>query len=116
MQPAGLIGLCDPAFYYILISFVIIIVVALQNVSQGYNYCVGTQSCPSANVSGLFALQILYILMWTWILNLICKNGSETLSWVLVLIPIVLMCIFMAIFILNQYDFGLLFQVPNLFN
>ena len=116
MQTAGLIGLCDPAFYYCFISFTIVIVVALQNISQGYNYCVGTQSCPSSHVSGLFALQILYILVWTWILNLICKNASETVAWVLVLIPIVLMALFMAIFVLNQYDFGLLFQFPNLFN
>jgi multisubunit Na+/H+ antiporter MnhC subunit len=116
MIPAGLIGLCDPAFYYCLISFTIVIVIGLQNISQGYNYCVGTQSCPSQHVSGIIGLQILYILFWTWILNLICKNASDTVAWVLVLIPIVIMCIFMALFILNLYDFGLLFKLPSIFN
>lgn len=116
MVPAGLYGLCDPAFYYFLISFTVIIVVALQNYSQGYNYCVGTQSCPSQNVTGIFAVKILYILVWTWILNLMCKNGYETLSWVLVFIPIILMFIFMALYVLNQYDISRLFTLPNLFN
>ena len=116
MTPAGLIGLCDPAFYYLLLSFAIIIVVASQNFGQGYNYCVGTHSCPSSNVSGIFALKILYVLVWTWILNLICKNGSEAVSWVLILIPIVLMLIFIAFYVSNIYDFGLMFQLPNLFN
>ena len=116
MVPAGLDGLCDPAFIYLLISFTIIIVMALNNLGTGYNYCVGMQNCPSENVTGIFAVKILYILVWTWILNLMCKNGYETLSWVFVLIPIVLMFIFMALFILNQYDISRLFTLPSLFN
>jgi len=116
MITAGLNNLCEPAFFYFVISFSIVFVVALQNYGQGYNYCVGTQSCSSANVPGLFVIKVLYILVWTWILNLICKNGYEPLSWALVFIPIILMFIFMAIFISNQYDFGLLFRLPNLFN
>ena len=116
MIPAGLIGLCDPAFYYCLISFTIIIMVAIQNYGQGFNYCVGTQSCPSSTITGLFAIKILYVLVWTWILNIVCKNGYEVLSWVMVLIPIILMLIFMALYILNIYDFAKLFTLPNIFN
>ena len=104
MNTIGLNGLCDPAFYYLLISFTIIIIVALQNYGQGYNYCVGTQSCPTSNVTLLFAIKIMYVLVWTWILNIICKNGYEMVSWVLVIIPIVLMFIFMALYMLNHYD------------
>jgi hypothetical protein len=116
MTPAGLYGLCDPAFYYFLISFIIIIVVALQNFGQGFNYCVGTQSCPTSNVTLLFVIKIFYILVWTWILNLICKNGYEPISWVLVLIPIILMLIFMAFYVSNHYDFSRLFTLPSIFN
>lgn len=116
MVPAGLYNLCDPAFFYLLISLTIIIVIALQNYGQGFNYCVGTQSCRSSSVVGLFVLKIMYILVWTWILNLLCKNGYEPVSWVLVFIPIILMFIFMALYISNQYDFSRLFTLPNLFN
>ena len=116
MTPAGLIGLCDPAFYYFLISFTIIIVVAIQNYGQGFNYCVGTQTCPSPNVTGIFAVKILYVLVWTWILNIFCKNGYEMVSWVLVLIPLVLMFIFIALYFSNQFDLSRMFVLPNLFN
>lgn len=112
----GLYGLCDPAYYYCVISFTVIIMVALQNYGQGYQYCVGTQTCPTNNITVIFAIKILYILVWTWILNIICKNGYETLSWVLVLIPLVLMFIFMALFVSNQYDFSRVFTLPNLLN
>ena len=116
MVPAGLYQLCDPAFMYLIISLAIIIMVALQNYGTGYNYCVGTYSCSTSGVTGLFAIKIIYILVWTWILNLLCKNGYEPLSWVLVLIPLVLMFIFMASFILHQYDISRLFTLPNIFN
>lgn len=116
MVPAGLYQLCEPAFFYLMISLVVIIVVALQNFGTGYNYCVGTYSCKTSGVTGLFAIKIIYILVWTWILNVLCKNGYEQVSWVLVLIPLVLMFIFMASFIANQYDFARLFTLPNLFN
>lgn len=104
MNIIGLNGLCDPAFYYLLISFTIIIVIALQNYGQGYNYCVGTHSCTSSNVTLLFLIKILYVLVWTWILNVICKNGYEQVSWILVIIPIVLMFVFMAAYMSNHYD------------
>ena len=116
MVPAGLYGLCPPAFYYLLISFTIIGVVALQSYAQGFRYCVGTQKCPISNMHGLFLIKIFYILVWTWILNLMCKNGYEPLSWVLVLIPIILMFIFMAIFIKNQFEISRLFTLPHIFN
>lgn len=116
MVPAGLYNLCDPAYYYLLISLTIIIGVALQNYGIGHSYCVGTQVCPSTNVYSLFIAKLLYILVWTWIINLLCKNGLEPISWVLILIPIIIMFIFMAMVILNQYDFGKLFVLPSLFN
>ena len=115
MVPAGLYELCAPAFYYVLISFTIIIVIATQNYGQGFNYCVGTQICPSSNVTGLFVVKVLYVLVWTWILNILCKNGYETLSWVLVLIPIVLMFIFIALYISNHYDSTGLFSFLKIF-
>jgi hypothetical protein len=116
MIPAGLYGLCSPAFYYLLISLTIVIVVALQSYAHGFNYCVGTQVCPTSNITSLFIIKILYILVWTWILNLICKNGYEPISWILVLIPLVLMFIFMALFFTNQIDISRLFTLPNIFN
>jgi hypothetical protein len=39
----------------------------------------------------LFVVKLIYILFWTWILNLICKDGHSGISWLLVLVPFVLM-------------------------
>jgi hypothetical protein len=33
----------------------------------------------------------MYVLLWTWILNLICKAGVPGLSWFLLLLPFLLM-------------------------
>ena len=116
MIPAGLYDLCDPAFYYFLISITVIVIVALQNYGHGYYYCVGTQVCSSTNLTSIFVVKLLYILVWTWIINLLCKNGFEPISWILVFIPIIIMFLFMAVFITNQYDVSRLFTLPNFFN
>lgn len=106
MELIGLTNLCKPALFYFMLSIAIIVVIALQNLGTGYQYCVGTQSCASTKslTTTIFVIKILFVLIWTWILNIICASGYETVSWVLVLIPIVLMFIFMALFVMNTLD------------
>jgi hypothetical protein len=43
-------------------------------------------------------IKIIFIVVWTWILNLICSAGYEWLSWVLVLLPFVIMLILVLLF------------------
>ena len=35
-------------------------------------------------------IHIVYVVFWTWVLNLICKAGYKWISWVLVLAPFVI--------------------------
>lgn len=35
-------------------------------------------------------LKLVYVLFWTWILDLICKSGHKGIAWALVLAPYVL--------------------------
>ena len=35
-------------------------------------------------------IHIVYIIFWTWILNLICKAGYKMISWILVLAPFII--------------------------
>jgi hypothetical protein len=118
MALVGLNGLCPPAMFYLLLSTAAIIMIALQNRWSGAHYCVGTQFCnsPQSLTTGIFFIKILYVLVWTWILNIICKNAGEMVSWVLALIPLVLMFIFMALFISNTFDFDRLIPRLNLLN
>lgn len=118
MALIGLLNLCPPAMLYFLLSITAIIVISLQNLSSGSQYCVGTQFCASTPqlTTSIFMIKLLYVLVWTWIINILCENGLGILSWVLVLIPILLMFIFMALFVSNSFDFNKLIPSFDLFN
>jgi hypothetical protein len=38
----------------------------------------------------VFIVKLIYIFFWTWILNLMCKDGHSEISWFLVLLPFIL--------------------------
>ena len=45
----------------------------------------------------IFVLNFIYVLFWTFVLDLICKAGYSELSWFIVLIPILLFFLFFGI-------------------
>lgn len=108
MDIIGLTNLCTPAFIYFLLSIASVIMIGLQNVLAGgpNNYCVGIYTCSTTNVVALFLMKILFILFWTWVLNIICKNVSEYISWVLVLLPLTMMFLFMGLVFVRHTDFN----------
>ena len=90
-------ALCTPAIAYLGISILFLIIVYIQNVGNINLYCLGTQSCEVSNISMIFFIKLIYILFWTWLLNLICNAGSPSIAWFLVLLPFILMFIMLAI-------------------
>lgn len=90
MKVAGLKNLCSPALLYLVISFIAIFFMALQNYTNEKVYCLGYYSCNVSSVYLIFVVKIIYIIFWTWILNLICRSGAPIISWLLVLFPILL--------------------------
>lgn len=97
----GLRKLCTPAFVYLVISLATVFAFAIQNLGDPQSYCIGRFSCNVSSVSLLFTLKIIYVLFWTWVLNIICKEGYTSVSWFLVLIPYILMFIFITAMFLN---------------
>ena len=91
MKLTGLKNLCTPAYLYILINMIALILIAYQNYGNISTYCVGTYSCEVENVYLIFVLKIIYVLFWTWILNLLCANGYSEISWILFLFPLLLL-------------------------
>ena len=89
-------ALCSPAIAYLGISILFLIIVYIQNVGNVNLYCLGTQSCEVSNINMIFFIKLIYILFWTWILNLICSSGSPSIAWFLVLLPFILMFIMLA--------------------
>ena len=106
MAITGLTKLCRPAMFYLIISSIAIVVMAFQNLGDNHTYCVGSYSCSTASVISIFTLKIVYVLFWTWLLNIICKSGYEFISWFLVLIPFILLFVLIAIIFFSHFDSG----------
>ena len=100
--PKTLKELCTPAMIYFVISVITLVMVLLQNLGNQNSYNVGSFSCRVPNTALVFIIKLIYILFWTWVLNLICKDGHTSLSWLLVLLPWILLFVMIGILMLNM--------------
>lgn len=100
--PKTLKELCTPAALYFVISMLSLVIVMFQNLDNTNRYNVGNFSCHVPNTFVVFIIQFIYILFWTYILNLICKDGHVGLSWLLVLLPWILLFVIMGLLMLNM--------------
>lgn len=88
--PTKLKQLCTPSYVYFIISFIGLIFSAIQNMGNNRRYSLGSFSCPVYSCLFIFAIKITIILFWTWVLNLMCKDGHAEIAWFLVLLPFVI--------------------------
>ena len=88
--PKTLKELCTPAFIYFLLSVIGIVVTLITNLGNTNIYALGRFSSPVPNTMLVFIIKLIYIFFWTWILNLMCKDGHREISWFLVLLPFIL--------------------------
>jgi hypothetical protein len=72
--PKTLKDLCTPAMLYFVISMIALIVVLFQNLGNTNSYHVGSFSCRVPNTAAVFIVKLIYVLFWTYVLNLICKD------------------------------------------
>ena len=100
--PKTLKDLCTPAMLYFVISIIALIVVLFQNLGNTNSYHVGSFSCRVPNTAAVFIVKLIYVLFWTYVLNLICKDGHVGLSWLLVLLPWILLFVIMGILMINM--------------
>jgi len=100
--PKSLKELCSPAMLYFIISIIALILVLFQNLGNTDSYNVGTFSCRVPNTAVVFIVKFIYVLFWTYVLNLICKDGHTGLSWLLVLLPWILLFVMIGILMLNM--------------
>jgi hypothetical protein len=100
--PKSLKELCTPALVYFVISIISLVVVLLQNLGNQNSYNVGSFSCRVPNTTAIFIVKLVYVLFWTYVLNLICKDGHVGLSWLLVLLPWLLLFVMIGILMLNM--------------
>ena len=82
--------LCKPAMAYLAISVVALVAIAYQNMGLSNMYCMGDLSCYVPSTPAVIFAEGIYILFWTWILHLMCRTGYASISWLMVVFPIVL--------------------------
>lgn len=87
--PAIYTKLCDPAKFYFVISIICFIILLLQNVGIHGKFNLGLYSVEHKETPLILVGNFLYIILWTWILNFICKFNPQ-ISWVIVLFPFIL--------------------------
>jgi hypothetical protein len=100
--PKSFKELCQPAFVYFIISFISLALILFQNLGNENSYHVGSFSCRVPSTAIVFIIKFIYIIFWTWVLNLICKDGYTNISWLLVLLPYVLLFVIIGLIMLNK--------------
>ena len=94
--------LCTPAYVYLVISVVAIVVLMFQNSGNVDTYCIGNYECPVPNTALVFFIKFLYVAFWTFILDSICKAGHKQFSWFLVLFPFILFFVLLGMLLVAQ--------------
>ena len=94
--------LCPPAMIYFVISIVGIIMVMFQNIGNVKSYNIGSFSMAVPNTLMVFVLKFVYVIFWTWILNLLCKGGFTVLSWLFVLFPFILLFVVLGLVMIKS--------------
>jgi len=75
--------LCNPAMLYLILSIIAILV--------GFS--------AQLNI-GVFIVKLIWMIVWVYILNFLCSKGYTTVSWILVLLPFILIA-FMGLMMLE---------------
>tara|TARA_Y100000816_G_C26099556_1_gene582461 strand:+ start:1340 stop:1681 length:342 start_codon:yes stop_codon:yes gene_type:complete len=95
--PKSIRELCTPAALYFILSFVSIIIMSIQNLGNTTEYCLGNYKCDVPSTIIVFVIKAIYVLFFTWVLNLICNAGYKGVSWFLVLFPFIMFFIILGI-------------------
>ena len=94
--------LCTPAYVYLVISVIALIVLMFQNGGNVDVYCVGSFECEVPSTALIFFIKFIYVAFWTFVLDSICKAGHKQISWFLVVFPFILFFILVGLLMLNH--------------
>ena len=88
-----LYNFCTPAKLYFIISLILLAVSFYYDISRKEKdkICLGNLSCKLESKPAFYTLNILFILAWAVILNVLCRFGWSKLSWFLFLFPYILL-------------------------
>jgi len=84
---------CSPALLYLILSAFSILLAVLMNV-----------------LPVLIISKLIFTLLWTWFLNFLCVKGYKTVSWILVLLPFIIIMLQLMVELtdnMSEYEEGL---------
>jgi mannose/fructose/N-acetylgalactosamine-specific phosphotransferase system component IID len=95
-------SLCTPAQLYLGMSVLAVLTQCYQNVGNPNMFSCGLMKTPTP-INNIFYIifEVLYVLGWTYLLNILCKKGYNRLSWLLVLLPFIAMFILIGLVIIT---------------
>lgn len=94
--------LCTPAYIYLAISTFALVLLMFQNAGNTDKYCVGGYECIVSSTPLLFLVKVIYVVVWTIILNSLCCDGYKKLAWVLLLLPFIIFLIMVILFMASS--------------
>ena len=103
-------NLCTPAHIYFVVSVILLLlgyfgmneITRIIKLNHDDNKLLQTLNFTyQKDARVTYTFQIVFILVWTWILNLLCTKGYKNLSWFLVLFPWLLSFIAVFVYLLN---------------
>ena len=83
-------SLCAPALLYLLIAGFGLLMVCFQNFGNTNLLKIGNYNSKVQNTALIITIKAICILFWTGVLNIICRAGYKWVSWLLVLLPFIL--------------------------
>jgi hypothetical protein len=92
--------LCTPAVLYLGLSLMTIFIMLFQNLGDKNVYCLGRFNVKCKHKWSVFAVKILYIMLFTLLLQFLCERGYMNVSWFIVLFPYLLMFLLLGIFMI----------------
>ena len=101
-QNIDLRNMCTPATLYFLISLIGLIILGLSNLENNDRLCIGEYNCFVGNNTTVFIVNAIYILFWTFILDIMCKAGYSSLSWFVFLLPFIIMFVTFALMMVKS--------------
>ena len=84
---------CTPAKLYFIISLILLVISLYYDLTRNDKdkICLGKLSCKLENKPVFYLLNVLFILLWAFVLNLLCRFGWSRLSWFLFLFPYIIL-------------------------
>tara|TARA_Y100000389_G_scaffold134767_1_gene132234 strand:+ start:3601 stop:3933 length:333 start_codon:yes stop_codon:yes gene_type:complete len=97
--------LCVQAKVYLGVSLLSIIALLVQNMSCGRNYykCGHLGADLKYDKWVFFAVKVVYVLIWTYLIDLLCKNNHSKFAWLFALMPFLGMFV-LILLVIFQYS------------